>query len=100
MSAQSELAATVQALILGAKGILAADESGSTIARRLESIGVGSQPWPLSFSCGRALLEPVLHAWGGQATNIRSAQNALLKRARLNSAARQGICSAAMEQAD
>ena len=61
---------------------------------------LGPQPWPLSFSYGRALQEPVLQAWQGQSANIRSAQNALLKRARLNSAARQGTYDAATESVD
>jgi fructose-bisphosphate aldolase class I len=61
---------------------------------------VGPQPWQLSFSYGRALQEPPLQAWKGQATNVRNAQSALLKRARLNSAAREGKYTAAMEAAD
>jgi fructose-bisphosphate aldolase class I len=57
------------------------------------------QPWVLSFSYGRALQEPPLQAWKGQAANARSAQQALLERARLNSAAREGRYEAAMEAA-
>jgi fructose-bisphosphate aldolase, class I len=60
---------------------------------------LGPQPWPLSFSYGRALQDPVLQAWKGQAINSRSAQDALLERARLNSAAREGRYDAAMEVA-
>jgi len=45
------------------------------------------QPWALSFSFGRALQDPVLLAWKGQAANARKAQDALLERARLNGAA-------------
>ncbi len=61
---------------------------------------IGPQPWQLSFSYGRALQEPALQAWKGQATHMRNAQNALLKRARLNSAAREGKYATAMEAAD
>ena len=60
---------------------------------------LGPQPWVLSFSYGRALQEPALQAWKGQAVNVRSAQDALLERARLNSAAREGRYDAAMEAA-
>jgi fructose-bisphosphate aldolase class I len=60
---------------------------------------LGPQPWPLSFSYGRALQEPVLSAWRGQAANVGVAQAALLKRARLNSAARAGRYDAALEAA-
>ncbi|MDX1837684.1 fructose-bisphosphate aldolase class I [Legionella taurinensis] len=47
----------------------------------------GYQPWTLSFSYGRALQEDCLKIWGGKAENVEAAQAALLKRARLNSAA-------------
>jgi len=58
----------------------------------------GNAPWQLSSSYGRALLQPALQAWGGKAENVAAAQQALLKRARLNSLARQGQYTAAMEQ--
>ena len=57
------------------------------------------QPWGLSFSYGHALQEPVLHAWKGQAVNARSAQDALLERARLNGAACEGRYDPRMEAA-
>ena len=60
---------------------------------------LGPQPWALSFSYGRALRDPVLQAWKGQISNVRSAQDALLERARLNSAAREGRYDSAMEVA-
>ncbi len=55
------------------------------------------QPWALSFSYGRALQAPALKAWHGVAANKVAGQQALLKRARLNSAARQGEYAASME---
>lgn len=61
---------------------------------------LGPQPWQLSFSYGRALQEPALQAWKGQAAHARNGQDALLKRARLNGAACRGQYSAAMEAAD
>ena len=57
----------------------------------------GPQPWLLSFSYGRALQEPVLKAWRGQPANEAAAQQALLLRARLNSAACEGRYTAGME---
>ncbi|KTC86140.1 MULTISPECIES: class I fructose-bisphosphate aldolase [Legionella] len=57
----------------------------------------GYQPWNLSFSYGRALQEDCLKAWGGKAENIKAAQDALLKRARLNSAACFGEYKSNME---
>lgn len=57
----------------------------------------GNAPWQLSISYGRALQQPVLQAWQGNSENTQVAQQALLKRAHLNSLARQGNYSAAME---
>ena len=57
----------------------------------------GAQPWALSFSYGRALQEPAQKAWGGNLDNSAATQEAMLKRARLNGAARSGNYSPAME---
>ena len=57
----------------------------------------GNAPWQLSISYGRALQQPALHAWQGRAENRAAAQQALLKRARLNSLARRGEYAADME---
>ena len=59
--------------------------------------GLGAQPWQLSFSYGRALQDPALKAWMGQAANRQETQKALLKRARLNSAAREGKYAPSLE---
>lgn len=57
----------------------------------------GNAPWQLSISYGRALQQPVLHTWRGKAENKSPAQQELLKRARLNSLARQGKYQTSME---
>jgi len=57
------------------------------------------QPWVLSFSYGRALQAAALDAWRGAAAKKSAAQQALLKRARLNGAAREGKYTSAMETA-
>ena len=51
---------------------------------------IDEQPWCLSFSYGRALQEPCLSAWRGDNANTELAQNALIKRAHLNSLASLG----------
>jgi fructose-bisphosphate aldolase class I len=56
-------------------------------------------PWHLSMSYGRALQEPAMEAWGGDTSNREKAQQAFLKRARLNSMARQGRYEAEQETA-
>ncbi|KTC78121.1 class I fructose-bisphosphate aldolase [Legionella brunensis] len=57
----------------------------------------GYQPWTLSFSYGRALQEDCLQVWEGKKANVSAAQAALLKRARLNSAACFGEYQADLE---
>jgi len=57
----------------------------------------GPHPWPVSFSYGRALQAPVLAEWKGQESNV-AAQQALLTRCRLNSLARGGKYTTAMEE--
>ncbi len=60
---------------------------------------LGSLPWELSFSYGRALQAPALKAWKGETANVDAGRNAFLHRAKLNSAARSGSYSADMEKA-
>ena len=47
-------------------------------------------PWKLSYSYGRALQASALTSWLGEAGNVKSAQEALMLRASLNSAACAG----------
>jgi len=54
-------------------------------------------PWQLSISYGRALQQPALQAWLGKPENIPAAQQALLKRAKLNHLAMLGEYEQAME---
>ncbi len=50
----------------------------------------GPHPWKLSFSFGRALQDKALRTWRGDADAAAAAQQALLRRAMLNSAACRG----------
>jgi len=47
-------------------------------------------PWPLTFSYSRALQNPALKAWRGQASNAAAAQKAFHHRAHMNGLAAQG----------
>jgi fructose-bisphosphate aldolase class I len=47
-------------------------------------------PWPLTFSYSRALQNPALKAWRGQAANAAAAQKAFYHRAHMNGLAAQG----------
>jgi fructose-bisphosphate aldolase, class I len=57
----------------------------------------GPHPWEVSFSYGRALQAPALKAWDGKRENVEAAQRACYHRARMNSAARNGIYTPEME---
>ncbi len=60
---------------------------------------MGTHPWQVSFSYGRALQAPVLAAWKGQESNVAAAQLALQKRRKLNGLARDGKYAKSMETA-
>jgi len=57
----------------------------------------GDLPWELSFSYGRALQAPALDAWQGREDNFCAGQDALSKRAKLNSLAHAGQYETSME---
>ncbi len=59
--------------------------------------GWHQHPWQLSISYGRALQQPALQAWAGKTENKQQAQQALLKRARLNHLAMLGEYHKKME---
>ena len=82
------------------KGISPDGQSPAEATANLNAMNrLGPQPWRLSFSYGRALQDTAMQVWGGQSTNAQSAQQALLKRARLNGAASLGEYDASMEDA-
>ncbi|MBO9518721.1 MAG: fructose-bisphosphate aldolase class I [Porphyrobacter sp.] len=55
-------------------------------------------PWTVSFSYGRALQDPALERWGGHKDRAEAGAQALIHRARCNSAAALGAYSPAMEE--
>jgi fructose-bisphosphate aldolase class I len=54
-------------------------------------------PWALAFSYARAIQQPALEIWRGDAAQVLAAQQALYHRAQCNRAARRGEYSAAMD---
>ena len=56
-------------------------------------------PWPLSFSFGRALQDPVIKAWAGRTETAPAAQRVFLHRARMNGLARSGRWRPELESA-
>jgi len=55
-------------------------------------------PWPLTFSYSRALQNPALKTWRGQAGNAAAAQKAFHHRAQMNGLAAQGKWRAELEK--
>lgn len=81
---------------------LSGGQTGPEATSRLNAMNApdkGVLPWPVTFSFGRAIQEPALHIWHGDAANTKPAQDALLRRARLDSAARRGAYASTMETA-
>ena len=73
------------------------DEDATAHLNAMNQILGDNKPWHLSFSYGRALQQPALKAWQGSGENISNAQEALMKRAKLNSLATQGKYSTDLE---
>ena len=60
-------------------------------ARLAAMNAAGPHPWMLTFSFSRAIQDPVLEAWRGDAANAAAAQAAFAERARRNGLAQQGV---------
>ena len=73
------------------------DEDATAHLNAMNQILGDNKPWHLSFSYGRALQQPALKAWQGSGENLSNAQEALMKRAKLNSLATQGKYSTDLE---
>ena len=73
-----------------------APEEATENLNALNQLGHKS-PWKLSLSYGRALQQPPLQIWRGESANLQAAQQALLKRARLNHLAILGDYHRALE---
>jgi fructose-bisphosphate aldolase, class I len=75
---------------------LSGGQSGIEASSRLNAMHQGQRvPWPLTFSFARAIQHPALEVWAGRDANRQLAQQALVHRARCNSAALRGDYSAA-----
>jgi fructose-bisphosphate aldolase class I len=91
---------TVPAAVPGV-AFLSGGQSSELASARLNAMNIRfltRAPWALSFSYGRALQQPALDIWRGDAANVSAAQRALLHRAQCNRAARRGEYSAKMEE--
>ena len=70
---------------------LSGGQSDVLATRHLNAMNrLGSTPWQLSFSYGRALQDSALKAWSGRKENVSRGQAALRHRAHSNSLATSG----------
>jgi fructose-bisphosphate aldolase class I len=79
---------------------LSGGQSAELASARLNAMNVrfkSRMPWALAFSFSRAIQQPALEIWKGNPANGLAAQQALLKRARCNLAARRGDYNPSME---
>jgi fructose-bisphosphate aldolase class I len=78
---------------------LSGGQSSEQATQHLNAMNqLGNLPWHLSFSYARALQDYAMKTWVGQPGNASAAQNAFIKRAKLNSLASQGRYAESMEQ--
>ncbi|HEX7231143.1 MAG TPA: class I fructose-bisphosphate aldolase [Candidatus Binatia bacterium] len=90
---------TVPAAVPGI-AFLSGGQSAVSATEHLNAMNkLGPHPWQVSFSYARALQDPALKAWKGEAGNIAAAQRIFYHRAKMNSAARSGSYTAQMESA-
>jgi fructose-bisphosphate aldolase class I len=76
---------------------LSGGQSDKEATVNLDSINKSAKevnaPWQLSFSYGRGLQSAPLNEWKGEEANSQAAQNSFYERAKVTSAAREGIYS-------
>ncbi len=90
---------TVPAAVPGI-AFLSGGQSAVSATEHLNAMNkLGPHPWQVSFSYARALQDPALKAWKGEAANVPTAQRIFYHRAKMNSAARTGSYTAQMESA-
>jgi len=92
-------AATVETLLrcvpaaVPGVAFLSGGQSAQLASERLNAMNAsyGARlPWALTFSFARAIQDPAMQAWRGNAANVPAAQQALAHRAACNRAARRG----------
>lgn len=76
------------------------EEEATLNLNAMNKNNLGSRPWSLTFSFGRALQQSCLKAWMGKPENKEAAQQAFLSRARANSQAQLGRYSGDAATAD
>ena len=81
---------------------LSGGQSAEVASAHLNAMNVrwrAKKPWVLTFSFSRAILQPALDTWKGEAANKANAQKVLYFRAQCNGLARRGEYRADLEKA-
>lgn len=90
---------TVPAAVPGI-AFLSGGQSTEEATAHLSAINaLGTHPWKLTFSYGRALQAEALAAWGGKPENVAAGQRAFIHRAKMCSLAAKGAWTKEMENA-
>ena len=93
------LKSTVPAAVPGI-AFLSGGQSDEQATQNLSLMNkIGTVPWKLTFSYGRALQAAALKAWGGRAENVAAGQRAFTHRSKMNSLAALGKWSGELEKA-
>jgi fructose-bisphosphate aldolase class I len=69
---------------------LSGGQAPDVACANLAAMQVIDAPWPLTFSFGRALVDPALAAWRGEPSQVEDGQRALANRVACNLAALRG----------
>ncbi len=88
---------------VGGIAFLSGGQSGQLATERLNAMNLRFKsrlPWALAFSYARAVQQPAMDIWRGQAANVPAAQQALYHRVNCNRAARRGEYNPSMEKHD
>jgi fructose-bisphosphate aldolase, class I len=90
---------TVPAAVPGI-AFLSGGQSAVSATEHLNAMNkLGPHPWQVTFSYARALQDPAIKAWKGEAANVAAAQKIFYHRAKMNSAARSGSYTKQLEEA-
>ncbi len=93
---------TVPAAVPGI-AFLSGGQPGELASARLNAMNTRFKarlPWAVTFSYARAIQQPALEIWRGEAAHVPAAQRALYHRAACNRAARRGDYTEAMESGE
>lgn len=93
------LKATVPAIVPGIAFLSGGQTCEQASANLSAMHNLGTLPWALTFSYGRALQAEALAAWGGKAENVEAAQKAFVHRAKMNSLASLGRWAPELDKA-